>query len=468
MAISGDTTNSISSVVQHNAAEALHSPLVTPFPNPQSPAYIFGKIVLRPLIDNSIQALTHIYRHLPNVNTYRKIFLDAMNIFFVAQAVAPSDIHSPTARGVDDYHTLEPGICPIVKTKPNETHSIEWKRQHKPSLISSYQLEVESHWSIYVEESGNPQGVPVVFVHGGPGAHFKPTDHQWFDPEKYRIVLFQQRGTHRCHPSAEDLSVDARVFKNISIETLAKDMEVLRRHLGISKWLVFGGSWGSTLGLYYAQEYPESCSGLVLRGIFLSSKKELEDFFSVDAIEKKVPGWNRSSLELLKNYAAEKGMETSSDKLCHSYRWMIVEQNDGKAAVLWRRFEKYIESMGDEEFLNRLFNADLTVSGEERSVGLWECMLFDQIVEKVDLLEDSRLKKMSSIPIKIVHGKQDPICPAQVALTLASRLQQFGNPVELSLIDGGLHSPYSHPAMIDALVRACDQFALNSNFHILR
>ncbi len=136
------------------------------------------------------------------------------------------------------------------------------KEQHRPTTPIISKVEVAPGCTIHVEESGNPQGIPAVFVHGGPGIKFRPTDHLWFDPDKYRIIVFQQRGTPGCTPSAMDSTTSSRVFQDVTIKTLTNDMETLRKHLNIDKWLVFGGSWGATLSVFYAQEHPEQCLGV--------------------------------------------------------------------------------------------------------------------------------------------------------------------------------------------------------------
>lgn len=228
-----------------------------------------------------------------------------------------------------------------------QTLSQGLRTQHKASEIKSYYVELKNcsnNVSIYVEESGNPYGIPVVFVHGGPGANFKPTDHQWFDPEKYRIIAYQQRGTHNCIPSAEDLKYDVSNFNNVGIDTLANDMEALRKALNIDQWLVFGGSWGSTLSLYYAQNYPNACAGLVLRGIFLSSESELADFFTEEKLSERVKKWNKTALDCLYNYARQQGEVPTPLTMCSIYRKLIVDKNDLVAARLWTAFENYIEN----------------------------------------------------------------------------------------------------------------------------
>lgn len=130
-----------------------------------------------------------------------------------------------------------------------------------------HQIAVEPPHELYVDESGNPDGIPVLFVHGGPGAGCGKFDRRFFDPEVYRIVLFDQRGSGRSRPHAE--------LENNTTQKLVEDIEVIRVALGIDKWVLFGGSWGSTLSLVYAQTYPERVLGLILRGIFLCRREDL-------------------------------------------------------------------------------------------------------------------------------------------------------------------------------------------------
>lgn len=435
----------------------------------QTPAYLLGKLVIRPIIDEIGKTTYPIFEALRI--TRNDIICKICSLSPMAKS-CPRVNHLAMSSAAPFQNSkaltcslIEPDFSPVEVIKPNFEEVRIFKSQHKPSQIQSYHVEVEKNWSIYVEESGNPEGIPVVFVHGGPGARFKVTDHQWFDPEKYRIIAFQQRGTYKCVPSAEDLSVNGNLFKDIGIETLARDIEVLRNHLGISNWLVFGGSWGSTLGIYYAQEYPTSCSGLIIRGIFLSSKRELTDFYTPEKIDEKVKKWNVTALEYLKNYAAERGLEPTAEKMIAHYRKMIVEDNDIKAARLWRAFEEYIENGASVVQLERILSTTVETLPYERSVGLWETQMFNQIIEKeIDFLAHSRLQNLKGIPIKIVQGEKDPICPPIVARKLVEQLLHSKVSVNFSLIEEGKHSPYSDPGMIHALVSATDQFALTKSF----
>jgi proline iminopeptidase len=134
--------------------------------------------------------------------------------------------------------------------------------------FQSEYLAVSPLHQLYIEQCGNPQGIPVLFVHGGPGGGCEPMHRRYFDPDVYRVTLFDQRGAGRSRPLAE--------LTDNTTPHLVADIERLREHLGIERWLVFGGSWGSTLGLAYAQAHPERVSGLILRGIFLCRPSEIQ------------------------------------------------------------------------------------------------------------------------------------------------------------------------------------------------
>ena len=143
--------------------------------------------------------------------------------------------------------------------KPYKTHTITVQPPH----------------TLYVEECGSPDGIPVLFVHGGPGGGCSAQDRCFFDPEKYRIILFDQRGCGRSTPHAS--------LEHNNSPALVADIEIIRETLGVSKWVLFGGSWGSTLSLLYAQTHPAKVLGMVLRGIFLCRERDIRWFYQVGA-----------------------------------------------------------------------------------------------------------------------------------------------------------------------------------------
>ncbi len=320
---------------------------------------------------------------------------------------------------------------------------------------------------IHVEESGNLEGIPVAFFHGGPGIKFRATDHQWFDPEKYRIIAFQQRGTSDCIPSAMDPGTPSQTFQDVTIKTLVGDIEVLRKHLNIDKWLVFGGSWGSALSVYYAQECPDQCLGLVIRGIFLVTPKENALFFDKERHARQCGAyWKPEALDRVVNYANSKGFEVSLDNtptIYAAYSELCVRRNDLIAQRIWTAFEDFVDDPTDLGNFARLMEDDLETTPSDRSTGIWETLLMNSVSLTYNLLAPERLAKMQEIPVQIVQGASDNLCHPYIAQELVDRLKDVGCEVSYSLVEGGPHSPY-HPGMTDALIRATDSFASTGHF----
>src|SRR5687767_10984849 len=209
-------------------------------------------------------------------------------------------------------------------------------------------LRVSPVHEIYYEQSGNPKGKPVVFLHGGPGGGTSPKMRQFFDPKKYRIVLFDQRGCGKSKPSAN--LVDNTTWHLVS------DIEALREKLGIGRWMVFGGSWGSTLALAYSQKHPERCTELVLRGIFLLRRQELEWFYQNPL--------GAASLfpDLWEDYVAPLSLAERKDCIGSYYKRLTSDNRDTllEAARAWSIWESalsymklnkdYVKQFGDPKF----------------------------------------------------------------------------------------------------------------------
>ena len=169
---------------------------------------------------------------------------------------------------------------------------------------ANHSLRVDNVHTLHIEECGNPQGLPVVFVHGGPGAGCEPFHRRFFDPNIYRIVLFDQRGAGRSTPHAE--------LADNTTQHLVADMETIRKHLGIERWVVFGGSWGSTLGLIYAETHPDRVLSLILRGIFLCIPWEIRWFYQ--------EGANRIFPDYWEDYAKMIAVGDRNDMVSAYYR----------------------------------------------------------------------------------------------------------------------------------------------------
>ena len=366
------------------------------------------------------------------------------------------------------FNSVQNSYRPHSEDFAVQTPSVTKLRElHKPTSIKRFTVEVEPGWSIYVEESGNPQGIPAVFFHGGPGIRFSETDHQWFDPEKYRIVVFQQRGTWGCTPSAEDFLTSSQTFKDVTIQTLVYDIEVLRKQLNIEKWVVFGGSWGSALSVFYAQEYPERCLGIIVQGIFLVTYKENALFLNRTRHERQCgDDWKQEALDRIVVYARSKGLEVSLDDtpgIYAAYRELCVIHDDRTAQRIWTAFEEFVDDPKNIRAFERLMTDALETTPEERSSGIWETLMMDSVSRTYNLLEQSRLRSLCKVPVQVVQGAKDNLCHHTIAEELVDGLKSIGCDVKYTLVEDGPHET-DHPAMIDALIQATDTFAVSKNF----
>ncbi len=297
-------------------------------------------------------------------------------------------------------------------------------------------LQVSELHNIYFEECGNPNGKPVVFLHGGPGGGLQTIYRQFFDPNRWRIILFDQRGCGRSEPYAE--------LRENTTWHLVNDIETLRQALKIEAWTVFGGSWGSTLSLAYAQAHPERCQGLILRGIFMLRKKEIAWFYQEGASYIFPDAWE-SYLQPIPT--AERG-----DLVAAYYKRLT--SHDPKirteAARAWSVWEGSTSKL--------IPNADLIAeTGEDDFAVAFariECHYFinggffesdDQLLRNVD--------RIRHIPTVIVQGRYDVVCPA----TSAWELHRAWPESELIIVPDAGHS-MTEPGIRSALIEATDRF----------
>ncbi|MET0405545.1 MAG: prolyl aminopeptidase [Cystobacter sp.] len=297
-------------------------------------------------------------------------------------------------------------------------------------------LRVSSLHELYFEESGNPRGKPVVFVHGGPGGGTDPKQRRFFDPSAYRIVLFDQRGCGKSTPHA-------CVEENTTWH-LVEDMEALRRHLGIERWLVFGGSWGSTLALAYAQKHPEQVTELVLRGIFLLRAREIRWFYQQGAHALFPDAWE--------DYLAPIPPEERGDLVQAYYRRLMGEdaQVRQEAARAWSVWEGRTSSLLPNEALVSRFGQDDFSLAFARI----ECHYFVNgafLRGENQLLDD--VPRIRHIPGVIVQGRYDIPCPVESAWALHRAWPE----ADLKIIPDAGHSSYE-PGIAHALLEATDRF----------
>ena len=257
-------------------------------------------------------------------------------------------------------------------------------------------LRVSPVHEIYYEESGNPAGKPVVFLHGGPGGGSDAKMRCFFNPKRYRIVLFDQRGCGRSRPSAS--LVDNTTWHLVS------DIEAIRQHLKIKRWQVFGGSWGSTLALAYAQKHPERVTELVLRGIFLVRRWELEWFYQD-------PGGAAALFpDLWEHYLAPLSAEERKDCIGSYYKRLTSEDSDTllEAARAWSIWESALSYMKlNKNYVKRAGDADFAAA-----FARIECHYFTNgafLDRESRLLDD--VPKIRHIPATIVQGRFDVVCP---------------------------------------------------------
>ncbi len=262
-------------------------------------------------------------------------------------------------------------------------------------------LKVSELHTIYVEQSGNPQGRPVIFLHGGPGGGTNPDYRRFFDPQHYRIVMFDQRGCGQSAPSAE--------LKENTTWDLVSDIEKIRNHLEIQDWIVFGGSWGSTLALAYAETYPDQVKGLILRGIFLCRTSEISWFYQEGASQIFPDQWER--------YFDFIPADERHDFVTAYYKRLTSNDEEMRleAARIWSQWEASTSKLFVDPNLINSFE-DPTHALQFARI---ECHYFMNnafFKTKNFLLEN--ISKISKIPGVIIQGRYDVVCPAKSAWEL--------------------------------------------------
>ncbi len=301
--------------------------------------------------------------------------------------------------------------------------------------FDAFRLRVSDLHEIHVEQAGNPAGRPVVFFHGGPGAGISPLHRRFFDPSFWRVILFDQRGSGRSTPLGE-------VRENTTADLVA-DTERIRERLGIDKWLVFGGSWGSTLGLAYAEAHPERCTGLILRGIFLSRKAEVLWTFGGGAQRVFPDGW-AEFLSILDD-AEKADVLAAYHRRLNSADPAVVRQ----AALSWNRWEELGSHLVAE--LPEVPEED--VPGEVALARIEAHYFVNNafLSSEDQLLRD--VEKIRHLPGVIVQGRYDMVCPAVSAWDL----HEAWPGSRLVLVPAAGHSA-DEPGIVSALVDATEEF----------
>jgi len=299
----------------------------------------------------------------------------------------------------------------------------------------TFRLRVSEIHELHVEEAGNPSGPPVIFFHGGPGAGISPLHRRFFDPAFWRVVLFDQRGSGKSTPLGE--------LRENTTWDLVEDAERIRTHLGIEKWLVFGGSWGSTLGLAYAERHPERVTGLILRGIFLARRSELEWSFTEGVRRIWPDAWDAFVAPLTRR-------ERGSVMRAYHRRLTSEEPEEVKAAALaWNAFEETASHLVPDPA--PAAEKDIP---HEIAVARIEAHYFvnGTFLESDDqLLRDAG--RLRALPGVIVQGRYDLVCPMQSAWDLAAAWPE----ARLVVVPGAGHAA-DEPGIASALVEATEAF----------
>ena len=304
--------------------------------------------------------------------------------------------------------------------QPNVTHALAVTEPHV----------------LYIEECGNPEGLPVVFLHGGPGSGCEAYHRRFFDPERYRIILFDQRGSGRSTPHSS--------LQDNTTQALVADMERIREFLGIDQWLVFGGSWGSTLGLVYAETHPERVLALIVRGIFLCRRHEIQWFYQSGAHQffpeyweefvEPIPEDERGAM--VEAYYRRLTGDDELRRMAAAKAWSIWE---GRAATLTGS-RSVIEHFADPHTALSLARIEA------------HYFMHDAFLEPDQILRDAH--RLHDIPGVIVHGRYDMICPPLNAWELHQAWPQ----AELRMIADAGHAA-SERGIVEALVTATDHYA---------
>ena len=299
-------------------------------------------------------------------------------------------------------------------------------------------LNVDQH-QVYFEQCGNPNGKPAIFLHGGPGGGGSEDVRRFFNPDLYRIIIFDQRGCGRSKPHG--------CLENNTTWHLVSDIENLREKLGIEKWLVFGGSWGSTLSLAYAQAHPKSVSELVLRGIFLLRKEELHWFYQDGASRIFPEAWS-GFLDIID--------EDKRNNLMSSYHEIFKSDDKEKrlkAAIAWSKWEAATSSLAYkpsliEEFSNPEFALAFALIENHYFVNKGWFKTENQVIENIDIIR--------SIPAVIVQGRYDVVCPMKTAWELSEAWPE----AELIVAPASGHTAFEKE-ITHALISATDKFGKN-------
>ncbi len=300
-----------------------------------------------------------------------------------------------------------------------------------------HSLQVDNTHVLHIEECGNPLGLPVIFIHGGPGSSYSAIHRQFFDPDAYRIILFDQRGCGQSKPHA--------CLTNNTTAHLIEDIDKIRRHLKIDKWLLFGGSWGSTLSLLYAQTYPERVFGLILRGIFLCRAQDIQWFYQ--------SGANRFFPDYWEDFIAPIPSDKQNDIVAAYYELLTSTDEIARmrAAESWSVWEGRTSHLQTDPYTVDQFSDPYHALALARIESHY--FKHHAFIEHEQILNN--VAAITQLPIQIIQGRYDMICPINQAMELHAKLPH----AQLTICNHAGHSAMELE-ISQALINATDQFAI--------
>jgi len=299
-----------------------------------------------------------------------------------------------------------------------------------------FYLGAEPPHKIYVEESGNRTGLPVVFLHGGPGGGCEPIHRRFFDPQIYRIILLDQRGCGRSRPHA--------ALESNHTQGLVEDLERVREKLGIDRWVLFGGSWGATLALLYAERFPQRVLGMILRGVFLGRRQDIRWFYQ--------SGANRVFPDYWADFEALIPEPERADMVAAYYQRLtgnneVARMSAAKAWAAWEGRCTTLHPGRNKQCFPGDPHSALALARIEAHY-----FMHDVFLEPNQVLRDAH--RLAGIPASIVHGRYDMVCPVENALSL----HRLWPASELEIIPGAGHAA-GEPGIQEALIHAAGDMA---------
>jgi proline iminopeptidase len=302
--------------------------------------------------------------------------------------------------------------------------------------FSENDLKSNSGHSVYYEQAGNEKGIPVVFLHGGPGSGCSENHRRYFNPEKYHIILLDQRGCNRSTPSG--------LVENNSTQEILNDIESIRIELGIKQWLLFGGSWGATLALLYAEQYSDHVSGVVLRGTFLARQCDF-DWFAKSGVNRIFPDYWQEFISYFKEEERNNFIEILHRQIFSNDK--TVQLHAAKTWALWAGrvvthslTSEYVLEIEDENILINEVKIEMHYAKNKYFISE------NQILENISKIPD--------VPVTIIHGRKDLTCLPESSWAVHKNLPQS----KLVIVPDAGHLA-SEPSMIDALISATDDMA---------